>query len=88
MCLNFIQFALSQLNFEFHFEKVDNAKACWQIFHLITSRETRVSIAVAEDSRALASTAKEDSTAMKTGNRDGHLLARGIHLHAFRNTHL
>ncbi|KAL9613337.1 MAG: hypothetical protein Q9167_002098 [Letrouitia subvulpina] len=36
------------------------------IFHLITSRETRVSIAVAEDSRALASTTKEDSTAMKT----------------------
>ena len=40
-------------------------KNAGHIFHLITSRETRVSIAVAEDSRALASTAREDSTAMK-----------------------
>lgn len=43
-----------------------NVDGFLQIFHLITSREIRVSIAVAEDSRALASTAKEDSTAMKT----------------------
>ena len=37
-----------------------------QLFHLISQQETRVGIAVAEDSRTLASASKEDSTAMKT----------------------
>ena len=37
-----------------------------QLFHLINQQETRVAIAVAEDSRTLASASKEDSTAMKT----------------------
>ena len=37
-----------------------------QLFNLISQQETRVGIAVAEDSRTLASASKEDSTAMKT----------------------
>ena len=37
-----------------------------QLFNLIAQREAKVGIAVAEDSRTLASASKEDSTAMKT----------------------
>lgn len=37
-----------------------------QLFNLIAQKEAKVSIAVAEDSRTLASASKEDSTAMKT----------------------
>ena len=37
-----------------------------QLFHLISQQEAKVGIAVAEDSRTLASASKEDSTAMKT----------------------
>ena len=37
-----------------------------QLFNLIAQKETKVGIAVAEDSRTLAAASKEDSTAMKT----------------------
>ena len=37
-----------------------------QLFNLIAQKEAKVGIAVAEDSRTLASASKEDSTAMKT----------------------
>ena len=38
----------------------------YKIFHLITSKESRINIAIAEESRTLAAASKEDSTAMKT----------------------
>lgn len=37
-----------------------------QLFNLIAQKEAKVGIAVAQDSRTLASASKEDSTAMKT----------------------